>query len=60
MFAWSESDLIVNALRTRGVPVEYMVAEDEGHLLARRKTQIEFLARCARFLEQALQRRPAV
>jgi dipeptidyl aminopeptidase/acylaminoacyl peptidase len=56
----SESDLIVNALRTRGVPVEYMVAEDEGHSLARRKTQIEFLSRCARFLEQALQRRPAV
>jgi dipeptidyl aminopeptidase/acylaminoacyl peptidase len=56
----SESDLIVNALRTRGVPVEYMVAEDEGHSLARKKTQIEFLARCARFLEQALQRRPAV
>ena len=55
----SESDQIVNALRTRGVPVEYMVAEDEGHSLARRKTQIEFLARCARFLEQALQRRPA-
>jgi dipeptidyl aminopeptidase/acylaminoacyl peptidase len=56
----SESDLIVNALRTRRVPVEYMVAEDEGHSLARRKTQIEFLARCARFLEQSLQRRPAV
>jgi protease II len=56
----SESDQIVTALRTRGVPVEYMVAEDEGHSLARRKTQIEFLARCARFLEQSLQRRPAV
>jgi dipeptidyl aminopeptidase/acylaminoacyl peptidase len=56
----SESDQIVNALRTRGVPVEYMVADDEGHSLARRKTQIEFLARCARFLEQSLRRRPAV
>ena len=56
----SESDQIVNALRTRGVPVEYMVAEQEGHSLARRETQIEFLARCARFLEQSLRRRPAV
>ena len=56
----SESDLIVNALRTRGVPVEYMVADDEGHSLGRRENQIEFLSRCARFLEHALQRRPAV
>jgi dipeptidyl aminopeptidase/acylaminoacyl peptidase len=48
----SESDLIVHALRERHVPVEYMVADDEGHSLDRRETQIQFLARSARFLEQ--------
>jgi dipeptidyl aminopeptidase/acylaminoacyl peptidase len=50
----SESDQIVKALRTHGVPVEYMVSPDEGHSLDRRENQIEFLTRCARFLEQAL------
>lgn len=48
----SESDLIVAALRARKVPSEYMVAENEGHSLARRENQIAFLARSARFLEQ--------
>jgi dipeptidyl aminopeptidase/acylaminoacyl peptidase len=50
----SESDLIVAALRGRGVPSEYMVAENEGHSLARRENIIPFLARSARFLEQNL------
>jgi dipeptidyl aminopeptidase/acylaminoacyl peptidase len=48
----SESDLIVSALRTRGVPVEYMVAENEGHSLTRRENVAEFMARAARFLER--------
>ena len=48
----SESDLIVKALRSRNVPVEYMVANDEGHSLARRENMIEFAARSARFLEK--------
>ncbi len=47
-----ESDQIVAALRKRGVPVEYMVAEDEGHSLGRRENQIEAHARIARFLEK--------
>jgi dipeptidyl aminopeptidase/acylaminoacyl peptidase len=47
----SESDLIVQALRARRVPVEYMVAENEGHSLARKENMIEFLVRSARFLE---------
>src|SRR5262249_13698732 len=50
----SEDDQIVKALRERGVSVEYMVASDEGHSLARRPNQLQFAARCARFLEQAL------
>jgi dipeptidyl aminopeptidase/acylaminoacyl peptidase len=47
----AESDLIVGALRQRKVPVEYMVADNEGHSLARKTTLVEFLSRSARFLE---------
>jgi len=46
--------MIVRALRERNVPVEYMVAENEGHSLARKETVVQFLARSARFLEQHL------
>ena len=48
----SESDLIVGALRERKVPVEYMVADDEGHSLARKENVVRFLARSGRFLEE--------
>jgi dipeptidyl aminopeptidase/acylaminoacyl peptidase len=50
----SESDMIVKALRQRGTPTEYMVAENEGHSLSRLDNQVEFLARVARFLETHL------
>ena len=50
----SESDLIVRALRGRKVPVEYMVADNEGHSIARRENQIELFSRVARFLETHL------
>jgi dipeptidyl aminopeptidase/acylaminoacyl peptidase len=50
----SESDLIVKALRGRKIPSEYMVADNEGHSLARKENQVAFMARCARFLEAAL------
>jgi len=49
-----ESDQIVQALRTRKIPVEYMVAENEGHSMARRENQIEFYSRVAAFLESQL------
>jgi dipeptidyl aminopeptidase/acylaminoacyl peptidase len=48
----SESDQMVRALRQRKVPVEYMLAENEGHSLSRKENLIEFLARVARFLEK--------
>ena len=51
----SESDAIVRALRERGIPVEYMVAANEGHTVDRRETKIELLTRTARFLEDALE-----
>jgi dipeptidyl aminopeptidase/acylaminoacyl peptidase len=50
----TESDLIVKAVRGHRVPVEYMVAANEGHSLSRRENQIEFYARAARFLETHL------
>jgi dipeptidyl aminopeptidase/acylaminoacyl peptidase len=50
----SESDLIVKALRARSVPVEYMVAANEGHSLSHRENQVAFYARAARFLENHL------
>jgi dipeptidyl aminopeptidase/acylaminoacyl peptidase len=50
----AESDQIVKALRARRVPVEYMVAADEGHSLDRRENQLEFYVRVARFLDVAL------
>jgi dipeptidyl aminopeptidase/acylaminoacyl peptidase len=50
----TESDLIVKALRARKVPVEYMVAGNEGHSLSHRENQVEFYARAARFLENHL------
>jgi pimeloyl-ACP methyl ester carboxylesterase len=50
----AESDAIVRALRARNLPVEYMIAANEGHSLDRRENQIEFFARSARFLEEHL------
>lgn len=50
----SEDDAIVKALRARGIPVEYMVAADEGHSIDHRENKIELLTRTARFLEDAL------
>lgn len=50
----AESDQIVASLRARGVPVEYMIADDEGHSLDRAHNKIAFLSRTARFLEQHL------
>jgi dipeptidyl aminopeptidase/acylaminoacyl peptidase len=50
----SESDLVVRALRSRRVPVEYMVSDNEGHSVARRETQIALYARVLRFLEHHL------
>jgi dipeptidyl aminopeptidase/acylaminoacyl peptidase len=46
-----ESDQVVRALRRRGVPVEYQVADNEGHSLEHRENRVEFLTRVARFLD---------
>jgi prolyl oligopeptidase PreP (S9A serine peptidase family) len=50
----AEQDQIVLALRQRHIPVEYMVAMDEGHSLSQRQNRLEFVGRSMRFLEQHL------
>ena len=50
----SESDQIVVSLRKRGIPVEYIVAPDEGHSLDRRPNQVAFAARTTLFLRKHL------
>jgi dipeptidyl aminopeptidase/acylaminoacyl peptidase len=50
----AQADAIVQALRRRGVAVEYMVAAGEGHTIDRRDNQVEFLTRLLRFLRAQL------
>lgn len=50
----AESDAIVQAMRDRGMPVEYMVAMDEGHNAELRHNRIALLTRTARFLADAM------
>jgi len=54
----SEADAIVRALRARNVPVEYMVAPDEGHTVDRNANKVELLTRTARFIEDATKAPP--
>jgi len=54
----SESDQIVGALLDRGIKVEYMIMEKEGHSIDRRESKLEFVSRAARFLEEVLTPHP--
>jgi dipeptidyl aminopeptidase/acylaminoacyl peptidase len=49
-----EAEQIVAALRIRGVPVEYMRFEDEGHGLIKRANRLLAYPAIARFLDQHL------
>ncbi|MBD8498090.1 S9 family peptidase [Paenibacillus arenosi] len=48
----AESDQIVEALRTKGVDVEYLVFEDEGHGIARTENNITACRQVAAFLKR--------
>lgn len=48
------ADRVVHALRARGRVVEYLVASDEGHSVARRDNEVALLSRMLRFLADAL------
>jgi dipeptidyl aminopeptidase/acylaminoacyl peptidase len=50
----AQSDCIVSTLRRFKIPVEYMVAADEGHGYRKRTTQTELATRVVAFLERAL------
>jgi dipeptidyl aminopeptidase/acylaminoacyl peptidase len=49
-----ESDDIVAAVKKNGVPVEYVVFDDEGHGFAKKKNQIEGYRKILEFLDRYL------
>ncbi|WP_188433357.1 S9 family peptidase [Kroppenstedtia guangzhouensis] len=49
-----ESDRIVDALRKKGVDVEYLVLEDEGHGFSKKKNEMEVYRRVLRFLDRQI------
>jgi len=49
-----ESDEIVEAVKKNGVPVEYVVFDDEGHGFAKKKNEIEAYENILKFLDQYL------
>lgn len=50
----NESNQIVDALRSRGVPVEYMVKENEGHGFHNEENRLAFYDAMEKFLEKYL------
>ncbi|GAB2663244.1 S9 family peptidase [Arenimonas aestuarii] len=54
-----ESDDIVAAVEKNGVPVEYVVFDDEGHGFSKKKNQIEGYGRILAFLDTHLRGSPA-
>ncbi|GIP39949.1 peptidase [Paenibacillus sp. J31TS4] len=52
----AESDQIVNALRARGVDVEYMVKDNEGHGFMNEENRIEFYNAMIKFLDTHLKK----
>lgn len=48
----AESDQIVDALRTRGVEVEYMVFDDEGHGFMKKSNEMRAYGRVVEFLDE--------
>ncbi len=55
-----ESDSIVEAVKKKGVPVEYLVFENEGHGFARKESQKKAYEATLAFLDKYLKGTPAV
>ncbi len=51
-----ESDEIVAGVKKNGVPVEYVLFEDEGHGFVKKKNQIESNSRILKFLDKYLKK----
>jgi dipeptidyl aminopeptidase/acylaminoacyl peptidase len=49
-----ESDEMVEAIRTNGVPVEYVLFEDEGHGFVKKDNEIEGYGKILSFLDEYL------
>jgi len=54
-----ETEQIVAALQSRGVPVEYFRAEDEGHSISRLANRLALFPAMAAFLDRYLTPRPS-
>lgn len=52
----AESDQMVEALQKRGISVEYLVKEDEGHGFYNQENQMEFYTKMEQFFEKHLRR----
>ena len=52
-----ESDEIVEAVKKNGVPVEYIVFDDEGHGFTKKANEIQGYKAIREFLDQHLKRR---
>ena len=55
----AESDQIVEALRSRGIPVEYIVKDNEGHGFSNEENRFDFYRAMERFLGKLLGLRSA-
>ena len=51
-----ESDEIVAAVKKNGVPVEYVLFEDEGHGFQKKENQIEAYSGILKFLDKHLKK----
>lgn len=51
-----ESDEIVAGVKKNGIPVEYVLFEDEGHGFTKKENQIEANSRILKFLDQYLKK----
>jgi dipeptidyl aminopeptidase/acylaminoacyl peptidase len=48
----SEAEQIVEAVKKKGIPVEYILLEDEGHGLSKRENRIRVLTAIVDFLDR--------
>ncbi len=53
----AESDEMVEAMRGQGVPVEYVLFEDEGHGFVKKENQIEANSKILEFLDKYLKKK---
>ena len=51
---WTESEQIVRRLQARGLPVWYLLADNEGHGFAKRENADYYFAAYMRFVELSL------